>query len=270
MTTKVTAGTLSRTTLFLATLCLGTAGCGAQDTTSPAQPAVGKVSAAQTVLATVTTGDGREIKFIGLAPDDVVIAEKYEEGQEPVLEGDAINHKSLSDLYRVVEPSSEVPKALVDAQARIDLARSSAPPTADIVAIPKTAVTAPSEGQKFYTAGEQAAFAQKYCTASASFCEQFGPTGPAIYATWLFNSHLNANALVQSDSPNGEAFFSLTQWECGSTCSEVVLYQAGLFAGEGWNLLRVQGHQNWMRADLVGEFGAGGAFSLEEEGYETF
>ena len=249
----------------------GVLGCG----TANGGPTTEKTGAPSwKVLATVTTADQQTVKFVQLAPGDVLIEQVYPIGMSPLVGGED-KKKPLADVYRLIKPNDPVPKELVDADALVAAARARSVQSPVDVPAPPTEARAVKSGPKFYTAGEQQWFQQHYCTEFGNvFCDQEGPGGSAIQGPWKDDSHINVAGMVgseyaQSCGSTCPVSVVLTEWVCNGSCGEQQVYFTTIYAGQNWEWTRATGTFNWYRGLIGGEFGSGGPFSLAEAVFET-
>ena len=99
----------------------GVLGCGTASSTGPT--AERNAGGSWKVLATVTTADQKTVKFVELAPGDVLIEQVYPIGTSAPVDAET-KTKPLADVYRSIRPNTLVPQELIDADVRVAAARA--------------------------------------------------------------------------------------------------------------------------------------------------
>jgi hypothetical protein len=216
------------------------------------------------------------VKFIEVAPGDVVIEQGFPVGMKPLLDA-AAAAKPLAEIFRSIEPAAPVPAELLDADVRVDELQASGPQP--FVGTPPPSEPRPEEvGANFYTAGENQNWAGTYCRnwdAGSSGqrivldCEF---KSSSIVGPWNPVSSFEVDGLVGSEYTCGSSScpvtFTLAQWVCdskGNNCGEKSIYSTSMFAGWNWVWQRnTGGAPQFFRGRMTGASFPTNVFSFAE------
>ena len=209
---KPTIGALS----VLAALTCTAIGC-AQQQPAPRPPemedpagVVGRATG--TLITSLDVGAGRVVRFYEVEPGLMVVTETGKVGdQPPVLT--RLEHDSPVDVFKALAPDRTVPAALVAAERRRNLRGTEAmtsPPPGD-------ASMSKGEGPSFYTAAEQAWFAQTFCVSGFVVkCIQgwdWIDSGWDYSASWTSTAFVGSEGLVSA--PHVAYWWDCSSGSCG-------------------------------------------------------
>jgi len=181
------------------------------------------VPVASTLLASVELERGHTIKFLQADAGFVFIAATGNiAGSGPRMQSPDVGGKSPVDVYRLLAPGAEVPRALVAAATR-PAALSPATPYA-----PDDA-TDHGSGPRFYTSAEQTWFSQTFCSGAVKCIQGWD----WIDSGWDYTTSWKSTAFIGSEGtvtiPHNALY-----WKCsGGSCSWSVFYTVMLPPG-GW------------------------------------